>query len=74
MVRLYKDPNGDNMFSTQRSSQDQTTTVGGEVDLASQNKKLEQRITELELMLSQSLSRQQVEVSLNSPVYSCAQY
>ncbi len=44
----------------EHSRQDQTTAVGGEVDLASQNKKLERRITELELMLSQFVDLKQV--------------
>ncbi len=60
MVRLYKDPEGENMFTTQRSSQEKATTVVVEVDLAAQNKKLEQRVIELETVLSQSLNQKQV--------------
>ncbi len=60
MVRLYKDPEGENMFTTQRSSQEKATTVVVEMDLVAQNKKLEQRITELETVLSQSLNQKQV--------------
>ncbi len=60
MIRLYKDPEGKDMFSTQRSSHDQLATVGRDVDLASQNRNLERRIIQLEAMLSQSLNHNQV--------------